>query len=157
MSADPEQGHTPTEQTPALQPGESETSLVSRFVTILTPIFVVAAGWIAGLVAKHVPGANLDQTQIVTFMTAAATAVLVVVWKWLQGWQQHEALVAQGKATARKTGAAPLPLVTTVPSSQSAQTSVGKLDTDVAGLKKSVNELHAGLDQLTKGVHSRVG
>jgi hypothetical protein len=78
------------------QPG-GETSLLGRFVVLLTPVFVVAAGWVAGVVARAVPGAHLNQGELVVFMVAAATAALAAAWKWLQGWQQHELLVAENK------------------------------------------------------------
>ena len=77
----------------------TEASLIGRFVAILTPVFAIAAGWIAGLVAQAVPGAHLDQDQIVTFMAAG--------WKWLHGWQQHEALVARGLDVPVKQGRSP--------------------------------------------------
>jgi hypothetical protein len=94
--------------------------MIGRFVAILTPVFAIAAGWFAGLVAQAVPGAHLDQTQIVAFMTAAAVSALTAGWKWLQGWQQHEALVAEGKDIPVKPGpaaAAPVavPVVAPVP------------------------------------------
>lgn len=76
----------------------TESSLIGRFVAILTPVFAIVAGWIAGLIAQAVPGAHLDQNQIVAFMTAAAASAIAAGWKWLQGWQQHEALVARGVA-----------------------------------------------------------
>jgi hypothetical protein len=95
-----------------VRPRETETSVIGRVVVVLTPFFVIAAGWIAGLVARRVPGANLDQAQIVTFMTATATSVLAVAWKWLRGWQQHELLVAEGRA--RAPGMAPPPAGTSV-------------------------------------------
>jgi hypothetical protein len=84
----------------------TEASTIGRFVAILTPVFAIAAGWFAGLVAQAVPGAHLDQTQIVAFMTAAAVSALTAGWKWLQGWQQHEALVAEGKDIPVKPGPA---------------------------------------------------
>ena len=92
----------PTPADPAAAP--SEASLIGRFVAILTPVFAVAAGWFAGLIAQVVPGAHLDQNQIVAFMTAASVSAIAAGWKWLQGWQQHEALVAQGKDVPRKPG-----------------------------------------------------
>lgn len=150
MPVDAKQDQALIGNMPVVQPRQSEASLIGRFVTILTPLFVVAAGWIAGLVARHVPGANLDQTQIVTFMTAAATAVLIIAWKWLQGWQQHEALVAQGKATARKPAAAPPPVVANAANSDSAQAAVYKLAEDVSGLMENIINVHARLDQLTR-------
>jgi hypothetical protein len=79
--------------------------MIARGVTLLTPVFAVAAGWLAGVVAKAVPGAHLDKNQVVTFMVAAATAALTAAWKWMQGWQQHERLVAAGQA--QRVGKAP--------------------------------------------------
>jgi hypothetical protein len=76
----------------------SEGSNAGRFVALFTPVFVIVAGWAAGFVGKHVPGAQLDQTQIVTFMTAASASALGSAYKWLQGWQQHEQRVAEGIA-----------------------------------------------------------
>jgi hypothetical protein len=91
-----------------LSSSPTEASLIGRFVAILTPLFAIAAGWIAGAIAQIVPGAHLDQSQIVTFMAAAAAAALAAGWKWLQGWQQHEALVANGLDTPVKRGDSPL-------------------------------------------------
>jgi hypothetical protein len=85
----------------------SEASMIGRFVAILTPVFAIVAGWVAGLVAQVIPGAHLDQTQIVAFMAAAAVSVITAGWKWLQGWQQHEQLVAQGQDVPRKAGPSP--------------------------------------------------
>lgn len=82
----------------------TEASMIGRFVAIFTPVFAVAAGWFAGLVAQAVPGAHLDQNQIVAFMTAASVSAITAGWKWLQGWQQHEALVAEGKGVPVKPG-----------------------------------------------------
>jgi hypothetical protein len=105
----------------------TEASMISMFVAIFTPVFAVAAGWFAGVIAQAVPGAHLDQNQIVAFMTAAAVSVITAGWKWLQGWQQHEALVAQGldvpvkagppaAATAAAPAAPPAPVVSPAPS-----------------------------------------
>jgi len=93
---------------------QTETSLISRFVAILTPVFAIAAGWVAGEVAQAVPGAHLNQDQIVAFMGVAATAVIAAGWKWLHGWQQHEQRVAQGIANPVKPGPA-------IPGSQTRQ------------------------------------
>jgi hypothetical protein len=82
----------------------TEASMISRLVAIFIPVFAVAAGWFAGLIAQAVPGAHLDQNQIVAFMTAAAVSAITAGWKWLQGWQQHEALVAQGLDVPVKAG-----------------------------------------------------
>jgi hypothetical protein len=93
---------SPSSDVPSSAP--TEASLISRFVAILTPVFAVAAGWVAGLVAQAVPGAHLDQNQIVAFMAAAAVSAITAGWKWLQGWQQHEALVARGLDVPVKAG-----------------------------------------------------
>jgi hypothetical protein len=80
----------------------SEGSIVNRVVLLAAPLLTVAAAWIAGLVARHVPGIKLDQTQIVSFMIAIVALCLTGAWKWLQGWQQHELLVAQRLAAPLK-------------------------------------------------------
>ncbi|MCQ0007866.1 hypothetical protein [Actinomadura madurae] len=80
----------------------AEASWLGRGVALFTPVFAVAAGWLAGVVAQLVPGADLDETQVTAFMVAATTAALGSGWKWLQGWQQHERFVAEGKAAPVK-------------------------------------------------------
>ncbi|WP_121438063.1 hypothetical protein [Actinomadura pelletieri] len=81
---------------------EGEGSWLGRGVALFTPVFAVAAGWLAGVVAEYVPGAKLDETQVTTFMVAASTAALGAGWKWLQGWQEHEKAVAEGKTAPVK-------------------------------------------------------
>jgi hypothetical protein len=92
-------------------PTASEQSLLGRFVAILTPVFALLAGWLAAWVGNHVPGLTLNQPEIATFMATVVTTVLASAWKWLQGWQQHEWLVAQGRAVPRKPGPAPAPAI----------------------------------------------
>ncbi|HTU31463.1 MAG TPA: hypothetical protein VMF07_18880 [Solirubrobacteraceae bacterium] len=75
----------------------AEAALIGRFVTIITPFFTLFAGWLAGVVAHAIPGLNLDRGQVVAFMVTASTATLTAAWKWLEGWQQHEQNVAEGK------------------------------------------------------------
>jgi hypothetical protein len=75
----------------------AEAALIGRFVTIITPFFTLFSGWLAGLVAHAIPGLNLDRGQVVAFMVTASTATLTAAWKWLEGWQQHEQNVAEGK------------------------------------------------------------
>jgi hypothetical protein len=63
----------------------------NRVVAVLTPIvFVPLAGYIATLVAKHVPGVQIDQGQITAVFVAGALSVLPPMWKWLDGWQKYE-------------------------------------------------------------------
>lgn len=87
----------------------SEGSLTGSFVAILTPFFAIAAGWLAGVVAKAVPGVNLDKGQITAFMVAATAAAIAAGYKWLHGWQQHEQRVNSGHETAVKLPNAPKP------------------------------------------------
>jgi len=84
------------ENAPAGTAGVSEGSLLPRCVALLTPVFAVGAGWLAAVVAKHFPGVKLDTGAITAFMSAATLSVLGVAWKWLEGWQQHEARVSHG-------------------------------------------------------------
>ena len=95
------QHHPQAHKAAAVEQPAGETSMLGRFVALLTPVFVVAAGWIAGAVAKAVPGAHLDQGQLVAFMVIGATGALASGLKWLHGWQQHERLVAEGKEQPR--------------------------------------------------------
>lgn len=87
----------------------TEGSLIGRFVALLSPLFAIAAGWLAGVVATKVPGAQLNQTQVASFMVAASTTALTATWKWLAGWQQHEQLVSQGAVSPRKVANASAP------------------------------------------------
>src|SRR2546421_6720411 len=95
----------PTEhadESPIIANDVSEGSLLSRGVALLTPLFAIAAGWLAGVVARIVPGADLNQTQIVAFMTVAATAAIAAAHKWLHGWQAHQQRVAGGTEAPRE-------------------------------------------------------
>jgi hypothetical protein len=74
----------------------SEGAIINRVVVLITPVLTALAAWLAALVARHVPGVTLDQTQVVSFMIAIVAVCLASSWKWLQGWQQHELLVAKG-------------------------------------------------------------
>ena len=83
-------------------PTISEGAVINRVVLIAAPFITVAAAWVAAVIAHHVPGVQLDQTQIVSFMIAIVAVCLAAAWKWLQGWQQHELLVAQKLAAPVK-------------------------------------------------------
>jgi hypothetical protein len=110
---------TPPPQPPAppqaiTLPVISEGAVINRVVLIATPFITAAAAWVAGLIARHVPGVKLDQTQVVSFMIAIVVVCLAGAWKWLQGWQQDELLVAQRLAAPLKAVIASVPTVTTV-------------------------------------------
>jgi hypothetical protein len=83
-------------------PTISEGAVINRVVLIAAPFITIAAAWVAAAIARHVPGVKLDQTQIVSFMIAIVAVCLAASWKWLQGWQQHELLVAQKLAAPVK-------------------------------------------------------
>ena len=93
-------GTAPGTSPVAAAPVPGEQSYVGRIVAICTPVFVLVAGAIAGAVGHAIPGLQLDQSQIVALMVAVAGSALTAGWKWLQGWQQHEQNVADGKVEA---------------------------------------------------------
>jgi hypothetical protein len=98
-----------------VQPGETENSIIGRFVALLTPVFALLAGAVAAWVAKKIPGADLDQAQVTAFMVVVSTSALTAAWKWLHGLQQHERLVAEGRAQAIRPGNPPESPATTLP------------------------------------------
>lgn len=83
----------------------TERASINRIVVISTPFITALVAWLAAVIAKHVPGVTFDQTQLVSFMIAIVAVCLATAWKWLQGWQQHELLVAQRLAAPIKTKA----------------------------------------------------
>jgi hypothetical protein len=94
----------------AVLPTISEGAVINRVVLLLTPFVTAAAAWVAGVIARHVPGVTLDQTQVVSFMIAIVVVCLASAWKWLQGWQQHELLVAQRLAAPLKAVISAIPV-----------------------------------------------
>lgn len=65
----------------------------NRVVILLTPVFAAAAAFVAAWTAKHVPGLRLDQGQLTAIFVTGAASVIPLVYKWLDGWQKHEAQV----------------------------------------------------------------
>jgi predicted dithiol-disulfide oxidoreductase (DUF899 family) len=64
----------------------------NRIVVILTPlIFAPAAGFVCAYVAKKVPGAQLDSTEVTVVFVGGATAAVVKAYRWLDGWQAEAA------------------------------------------------------------------
>jgi hypothetical protein len=115
LSIDPSTKELQTPMSLALEPKEmsannpapassaSEASILPRVVTLLTPVFAIAAAVVAGWIGKAT-GAVVDQGQITVLMSLAATSALTAAWKWMQGWQQHERLVALGSDVPKKKG-----------------------------------------------------
>jgi len=64
---------------------------ISRIVALLTPIFAGLSGWIATLIAEHLPGApQLDQGELTAVFVTGAAAALGAAWKWLDGRAKWE-------------------------------------------------------------------
>ena len=59
-------------RTAAAKDSTTEGSLIGRFVALLSPVFVIAAGWLAGIVGKAVPGA-IGETVVPIIASASAT------------------------------------------------------------------------------------
>jgi hypothetical protein len=70
-----------------------KTFPVNRVVVLLTPIvFVPASAWVTAYVAKHFPGLPAFSSGEVTgLMVAGALSALAAAYKWIDGWQKHEA------------------------------------------------------------------
>lgn len=68
----------------------------NRIVAILTPIIgVPVAGYLSVQAAKWIPGhPHYDPAVILGLFAAGALSALALANKWLDGWQQHEANVA---------------------------------------------------------------
>jgi hypothetical protein len=72
---------------------------IERVVTILTPLFAVAAGWVSTVIAQVIPGVTIPQDQIVAFFVAGSTAAAAAAIHWLHGRQQFVAFTDQAKST----------------------------------------------------------
>lgn len=66
---------------------------IERVVTLVSPIFVAAAGWATSAVAKY--GIHLDKTGVTAALVTGATAGLGAVVTWLHGRIKHTNLQAQ--------------------------------------------------------------
>lgn len=65
----------------------------NRIVTVLTPVFAGLAGSASVWMADNLPGApQISEDGLTAIFVAGATSATAAAWKWLQGWQQHEAL-----------------------------------------------------------------
>jgi hypothetical protein len=64
---------------------------LSRFVTLLTPVFAGLSGWVTTLAVEYLPGApTLDQGELTAIFVAGATAGAGAAIKWLDGLSKHE-------------------------------------------------------------------
>ena len=67
----------------------------NRIVTLLTPVFAGLAGSVATWMADNLPGAPQISTDGLTaIFVAGAASATAAAYKWLQGWQAHEAHTA---------------------------------------------------------------
>jgi hypothetical protein len=78
--------------TPTTIEGASKGSLVAA----LTPVIAILASGITGVAARNLPGLQLDPAQVTAVTIATLTTVAGIALEWLQGWQRHEARVAEG-------------------------------------------------------------
>ena len=68
----------------------------NRVVVLLTPlVFAPAAGYVSALVAKQIPGVHLAPAEVSGVFVAGALVAVVKAYKWLDGWQYHEARLMQ--------------------------------------------------------------
>jgi hypothetical protein len=81
----------------------------NRVVVLLTPLFSAASGWLAVLSAEHTPFLNLSQGQLTAVFIAGAGIVVPAVYKWLDGWQAHEARLAAPPYGRDQVAPAPVP------------------------------------------------
>lgn len=74
----------------------------NRIVVLLTPaVFVPASIWISGWAATHLPGLpGLTSGEVLGVELAGALAALKLADRWIDGWQKHEAQVADSPAAA---------------------------------------------------------
>jgi hypothetical protein len=74
---------------------------VNRVVVLATPGFVALSGYVSAWMAEHFPGLpQFTSAQITGFMVAGAVAGLTAAYRWLKGWEAHEARTAPRLATA---------------------------------------------------------
>ena len=71
----------------------------NRVVVLLTPlVFVPIAGTVSAWIAENFPGVNLSEEAVVGFAAAGVLSALTAAYKWLDGWQEHERLLADPEA-----------------------------------------------------------
>lgn len=65
---------------------------VNRIVVILTPAFAAASGWLATFAADNLPGGlQISGDWLTGIFISGAAAAIVAAYKWIDGWQKHEA------------------------------------------------------------------
>jgi hypothetical protein len=90
----------------------------NRLVALVTPLAAPLAAYASAWAAKHIPGVELDESQLEAIFIAGLAAVLVPAAQWLHGWQKFEAreadhehaielAVANGGTVAADAAAAP--------------------------------------------------
>lgn len=69
----------------------------NRVVALLTPLFAAASGWLATVFAQW--GFALTSDQFLAAFTVGAAAAVAAAYKWLHGWQAHEARSANTRSS----------------------------------------------------------
>lgn len=67
----------------------------NRVVALATPLAAPLAAYASAWAAKHIPGVELDESQLEAIFIAGLAAVLVPAAQWLHGWQKFEAREAE--------------------------------------------------------------
>lgn len=77
-----------------------DSQYIGRWVTLLQPLFVAAAGAIVTYVGTEVPGVNLDGTELAGLFAVGAAAAASAVYKWLDNRGKHEQALAASAGVA---------------------------------------------------------
>jgi hypothetical protein len=102
---------------------------LNRVVALATPLFAAAAGWVATWLADNVPGVSIDQGALEEIFIAGALVALAPAAQWLNGWQKHEARVAESQQALEIANAAPPTLIAVEPGVDDSEfDEVGELD-----------------------------
>ena len=69
---------------------------INRVVVLLTPLAATLAGLVAAWLADHAPliADQVDEGSLTAIFIAAATSVVTMAYKWLDGWQDYEEQLA---------------------------------------------------------------
>ena len=102
---------------------------LNRVVALATPLFAAAAGWVATWLADNVPGVSIDEGALEEIFIAGALVALAPAAQWLNGWQKHEARVAEAQQALEIANAAPPTLIAVEPGIDDSEfDEVGELD-----------------------------
>lgn len=75
---------------------------VNRIVILLTPLAATLSGIVAAWLTNHLPviADEIKAEDLQSIFLGAAAIVAAMAWKWIDGWQKHEARVAAAASGA---------------------------------------------------------